>query len=340
MSFQQINLNDLLALEALLVECHITRAAQRCGISQSAMSHALKRLRTTLGDPLLVRGQSGFVLTPRATRLAVVVTRALAELQHAMFVAPPFEPTTSKRVFRVACVDLVVIPMLVPLMRRLEHEAPGVSVVVQPLEPQRFLQQLEDDEIDLVILGPESTPGMSRSHLYDERLVCVLHADHPAVHEPWTRERFGALRHAMIAPHEGVMTELERMLAAHGLDLYVVLRVPYFVAGTMAAALCKLALMVSHSMASSLAELMPIVVRELPFELPSLPIWQVWHPKNDGDAAIQWFRDAVARSFRGADVRDGADGADVRDGADATDGADAADAGPALSERALAHPGS
>lgn len=63
MSFQQINLNDLLALEALLVECHITRAAQRCGISQSAMSHALRRLRATLGDPLLVRGQSGSTWT-------------------------------------------------------------------------------------------------------------------------------------------------------------------------------------------------------------------------------------------------------------------------------------
>lgn len=313
MSFQQINLNDLLALEALLVECHITRAAQRCGISQSAMSHALRRLRATLGDPLLVRGQSGFVLTPRAARLAVVVTRALAELQHAMFVAPSFEPATSKREFHVGCVDLVVIPMLVPLMRTLEHEAPGVAVVVHPLEPQRFLQQLEEGGLDLVILGPEPTPGMRRSHLYDESLVCVLHAEHPAAQGPWTLERFRALRHAMIAPHEGVITALERMLSAHGVDLHVVLRVPYFVAGTMAAALCKLALMVSRSMATSLAELMPIVVRELPFELPSLPVSQVWHPKNDDDAGIAWFRDAVARSFRAANAANGANAGDAAD---------------------------
>jgi len=325
MSFQQINLNDLLALEALLVECHITRAAQRCGISQSAMSHALRRLRATLGDPLLVRGQSGFVLTPRAARLVVVVTRALAELQHAMFVAPAFDPVTSKRVFHVACVDVVVIPLLVPLMRMLERKAPHVGVVVHQLEPQRFLQQLEDDALDMVILGPEPTPGMCRSQLYTEKLVCVLHAEHPAAQGPWTLERFRALRHAMITPHDDVMAAFDQLLGAHSIDLNVVLRVPYAVAGTMAAALSNLALLASQRMAANLAEMMPIVMRDLPFDLPLLDVWQVWHPKNDGDAAIEWFRDAVARVFRTADTADAADTADTA-------------LEPALSEHASAHP--
>lgn len=296
MPLRRVNLNDLLALEALLAERHITRAAQRCGVTQSAMSHALRRLRDTLGDPLLVRGRSGFVLTPRAVRLSRVVTRALTDIHDAMFVAPAFEPATSERRFQVACVDLV-IPMLVPLMRRLEREAPRVSLVVHQLDPAQFLQQLEDDEIDVVLLGPEPAPGMCRHHLYDEHLVCVLHDEHPAAQAPLTLEVFQSLRHAMITPHDGVMTELNRMLEERGIALRVVLRVPYFVAGTMAAALSDLALLVPQSMAVRLARLMPVVIRELPFELPALAITQAWHPKNSDDQAAAWFRDAMVSAI-------------------------------------------
>lgn len=292
MMFQGVSLNDLQALEALLRERHITRAAQRCGVTQSAMSHALRRLRDKLGDPLLVRGQSGFVLTSRAARLAEVVTRALAELQQAMFVAPAFDPATSERAFHVACVDLVM-PMVAPLMRMLEREAPRVGLVVHQLDPTRFLQQLEDGALDQVIIGPEPTPGMRRRHLYDDRLVCMLRAEHPAAHAPLTLEAFHSLRHAMITPHDGVLADLNRMLQERGISLRMTLRVPYFVAGTLAAAHSDLAFLVPRSMAAHLADLLPVAIRELPFDMPALPIWQVWHPKNEDDEAAAWFRGAV-----------------------------------------------
>lgn len=299
MPIRRANLNDLLALEALLAERHITRAAQRCGVTQSAMSHALRRLRDTLGDPLLVRGRSGFVLTPRAARLARVVTRALAELQDAMFVAPVFDPATSERTFHVACVDLI-IPMLVPLMRTLERQAPEVSLIVHQLDPAGFLQQLEDDELDVVLLGPEPAPGMCRRHLYDEHLVCVLHAEHPAAREPFTLEAFLSLRHAIIAPHDGVMADVNRMMEERGVALRVVLRLPYFVAGTMAAALCDLALLVPQSTAVELTRLIPAVIRDLPIDLPALPITQVWHPKSSEDDGALWFRDAMRSAVAAA----------------------------------------
>jgi DNA-binding transcriptional LysR family regulator len=124
MSLRLLNLNDLVALDALLTEGHITRAAARSGISQSAMSHTLGRLRDVLGDPLLVRGRGGMVLTPRATRLAGVVRRSLAELEEALFDEPAFDPATSTRTFTIACVDVIAAPLLIPLTAVMERTAP------------------------------------------------------------------------------------------------------------------------------------------------------------------------------------------------------------------------
>lgn len=298
MPFHQTNLNDLLALDALLSERHITRAARRCGISQSAMSHALRRLRDTLGDPLLVRGGSGLVCTPRAQQLGEVVSRTLAELREAMFPPPPFEPSTSERCFRIAAVDLMTLPLLVPLLRRLEREAPRCSVSMHTLDPNRYLQQLEDDELDAVILGPEDTRGMRRRALCNEPMVCVLSASHPVLQEPWTRESFASLRHALVMPHDQISGDFEATLRELAGEFDIKLRVPYFVAGALAAVLSGLALVVSAQLAHTVGELASVAIRPLPFDFGPVAIWLVWHPKNDDDAANRWLREAVLDIWR------------------------------------------
>src|ERR1700733_1244627 len=132
-SVRQLNLNDLVALDALLGERHVTRAADRLHVTQSAMSHTLRRLREVLGDPLLVRGAAGLTPTPRGMRLARAVRVALDEIDGALRDEVGFVPETSHRTFRIAFVDLVAVPLLVPLARRLAGRGPNMRPGGTPL---------------------------------------------------------------------------------------------------------------------------------------------------------------------------------------------------------------
>src|SRR5688500_17262129 len=133
LSLAGIDLNLLVILDALLAERHVTRAAQKVGLTQSAASHALARLRALLKDPLLVRGPRGaLVATPRAEALAPALRRALDGLQHALRGDAPFDPATARASFRIATSDYAEIVLLPPLIQRLAKEAPGIDLWAVP----------------------------------------------------------------------------------------------------------------------------------------------------------------------------------------------------------------
>jgi DNA-binding transcriptional LysR family regulator len=297
MQLRRLNLNDLLALDALLSERHVTRAAARSGLSQSAMSHTLRRLREQLGDPLLVRGANGLLPTPRGLELATRLRQALAELEQTLFDVPAFDPATSDRTFTVACIDLVTLPLLPPVLAIIAAEAPGLRIVVRPLRADRLVDELERDELDVALVGSEATPGMRRQHVYSEDFVCIVREGHPALRRRWNRDRYRALPHIMISPHGEDETALERTLAKHGVRLPVVLRVPYFVVGPIMVALSNLALTAPRRLAAGMATDFPLRLLELPVSIPGVEIAQVWHPKNDRDPALSWLRDSIVAAF-------------------------------------------
>ncbi|HWM86822.1 MAG TPA: LysR family transcriptional regulator [Kofleriaceae bacterium] len=292
MPFGQLNLNDLVALDALLAERHVTRAAQRIGVSQSAMSHTLRRLRRALGDPLLVRGSSDLVLTPRARGLSTIVRRNLAELERSLFRDPGFDPATSDRQFAIACLDLVVVQLLAPLMSRLEREAPGVRIIVRPVDSEILVEQLESDRVDVAIIGPEPSPGMRREPLFGDRMVCAVRRGHPATRRPWNHAAYRALRHAVTVP-PSVEREVLGLMATQGIEIREVLRLPTFVAATMVIADSDLALTGPRSLMVHVARRLPIQVLELPLKAISIPVSMVWHPKDDTEPSHQWLRDLI-----------------------------------------------
>lgn len=300
MSLSRLNLNDLVALDALLTERHITRAAARSSISQSAMSHTLARLRGVLGDPLLVRGVGGMVLTPRAARLAGVVRRTLAELEHALFDEPAFDPMTSTRTFTIACVDLIAPSILIPLAAVMERDAPHIRVVMQPLRADHVCEQLERDEIDLAIVGPEPSEGMVRRVLYHDEIVCVVRTGHPVLRRPWNAATFATLRHMYVDPHGSGSFGFEELFAASGIQLDVALRLPYFIAGPIVAAFSELALLSPRRLANAMGRDFPLRVLPLPaaMALPPLPVSKIWHPKREADPALRWLRETIAAALQ------------------------------------------
>ena len=184
-NLRQLDLNLLKALDVLLDECHVTRAANRLSLTQPALSGILVRLRESFDDPLFVRAQRGIVPTQRALDLAQPVKRVLAEID-AMLQTGSFDPASSSMTVRIAATDYALRAIAVPFLTALKRQAPGIRVALVPVVDGQVQAQLERAEIDLALVTPASTPpDLHARQLFEEQYVCVMRADHPAAgHDP------------------------------------------------------------------------------------------------------------------------------------------------------------
>ncbi|HKO89899.1 MAG TPA: LysR family transcriptional regulator, partial [Polyangiaceae bacterium] len=160
-----IDLNLLLVLRALLRERHVTRAAARVGLSQSATSHALSRLREMYQDPLLVRSGRTLTLTPRAEGLLPALERGFGDLESAVAAEPKFDPRTARRTFRIGMSDYLQVLIMGPLLRQLASHAPGIDLSVVVFPDSRQLVESGAIELAMTISGEEST-GSNRERLF------------------------------------------------------------------------------------------------------------------------------------------------------------------------------
>jgi DNA-binding transcriptional LysR family regulator len=293
LSLEDIDLNLLVALDALLVEESVTKAAQRCNVTQSAMSHSLAKLRTLLGDDLLVRVPSGMSATVRARALAQPLSRALAELRSVVSSGSAFDPRSARRVFTVASADYGSFVLMPGLMRRLGAEAPSVEVVVRPL-PSAPAEALEDEQIDLAVLPfPESRATIVAQKLFDDRFVCVLRRDHPALRRAARRldmETFTTLSHLQITPRGRPGGTLDDWLTRAGKTRHVALRIADFLVAPIVVAETDLVLTLPSRIAHVYARSYGLRVMEPPGDIPSVTIWQIWHQRRRQDPAHAWLR--------------------------------------------------
>lgn len=181
MNLAAIDLNLLVALRALLSEASVGRAAARLGLSQPAASHALRRLRELIGDPLLVRVGSAMELTPRAEALRVPLDEVLQGVER-LLVADSFDPVTSGRCFRVMMPDHVFDLLLPPLMARLKGAAPGVSLDARPWKGARFMGSELARQIDVVVAcAADDFAGFHRERLFTDTDALAVRRGHPAL---------------------------------------------------------------------------------------------------------------------------------------------------------------
>ncbi|MGB5285298.1 MAG: LysR substrate-binding domain-containing protein, partial [Polyangiales bacterium] len=197
-----LNLNLLVALDALLSERNVTRAARRIGITQPAMSQTLSRLRELFADPLLVRRGRVMVLTPRAEAMLLPLSDALLSVERAVQLGMGFEAATATRIFNLALPDLSATVVLGPLLRLIAEEAPGVRVQVEPLSISRLSGKLASGAIDLVLavhLG--SSEGLRRETALTDDYVCLVRRGHPLARRKRVRiEDYAAHGHLAYTP--------------------------------------------------------------------------------------------------------------------------------------------
>ncbi|MEL6347771.1 MAG: LysR family transcriptional regulator, partial [Myxococcota bacterium] len=198
--FKDYDLNLLVTLHVLLEERNVTRAAKRLGVTQSAASRSLARLREQLGDEILVRARGQMVPTPRAEAMEAPLKRVLHEIGVMLFTLEEIDPATLERSFRLGMSDYPMVPVLPALVERLAQEAPHVRFDVRPL-PSDIDAPLVEGELDLVVCPRQpSTVGIVWSLLARDRFVTVCRAGHPRLEHAMDLEAYLRERHLMVAP--------------------------------------------------------------------------------------------------------------------------------------------
>ena len=292
-----LDLNLLVQLDALLAESHVTRAAQRAGLTQSAMSRALARLRELLGDPILVRTGRGMLLTARARALAAPLARALGELQAVVLERPTFDPATSTRTFTMAASDLAEALLLPALHERLAREAPFVDLAAVRVgkDPGPVL---EDDAVDVAV-DPRrgaSSPSIVWRALFHEDFLCVLRRGHPVLRRRGglTLERFLALPQVLVAPGGSPGSLLDDALARLGQRRRIAVRVSSFLVAPLVVAGSDLVATLPARLARRMARSLPLVLRPSPVELAGFDLQMAWHERFRHDMGHAWFRRVLA----------------------------------------------
>jgi DNA-binding transcriptional LysR family regulator len=295
-----VDLNLLLALDALLTEGSVTGAARRLGLSTSAMSRTLTRLRSATGDPLLVRAGRGLVPTPHATALRERV-HGLTQDAHAVLrpAAAGLDLATLKRSFTIRSNEGFVEVFAAPLVAAVTAVAPNVRLHFAP-KPDKDVRALREGIVDLEIgvLG-ESGPEVRLQALFRDQFVGAVREGHPLLKKGRvTAERYAACGH-VVASRRGLANgPVDKALAEQGLARTVVAVVPGFRAALAVASGSDLVAQVTSSFFNAI-QAGRLRSFPLPIRTDVITISQMWHPRLDADPAHRWLRGLVLTICRG-----------------------------------------
>jgi DNA-binding transcriptional LysR family regulator len=286
---RKLDLNLVVVLEALLAERNLTRAGERVGMTQPAVSSALTRLRELYHDPLLEREGRGFVLTPRAESLIPVVAECMVEVQRTFDVLPDFDPATSTRTFLVSASDYVLSEITSPLLSLLAREAPLTSIEFDPLPVEATVTPVDLLRRDLMIVGTgRGVPG-KRASLFSDRFVCVVDQNNPALPDgELSLEALARLAHVRSVFGPQVSTHVDDMLSAADIAPRVALTVQGFLPVPFAIASTPWVGWVPERTAMRYADSLGLVIAKTPIKPSVLVEAAHWHPSKSADPSLQW----------------------------------------------------
>ena len=291
-----VDLNLLKSLKALLAERHVGKAAYSMNVTQSAMSHTLARLRETFDDPLFVRTSKGLEPTARAIEVSGKLSFLLGEIGH-LFTPKEFIPSGIQERFRLQTHDFISAAYLPSVFSTVRNKAPGITFDIQMITTSSY-SQLDNGEIDLILgAGLRANPRFMQRRLCEEELVCLLDKDHPIL-KNWNTESLFRYPHIKLGVLEERDDPVSIYAKKHGLGprkvgIYTqsLHMQPYVLIGTSFIAF------VPRSVALLGEKLFGLAIKPSPFELPRLTIKAIWHERNQVDPAHQWIREKLVESF-------------------------------------------
>jgi len=305
MNIGTFDLNLLRALDILIQERNVTRAAKRMGLSQPAMSNVLNRLRDGLGDPVLVRTAAGMIPTPRALELIEPVRQGLRRLESALVTGQAFDPITLHRSFRIAVTDHTAVVMLPELTKILQTEAPSVDIEFVSWVGSDTHRALESGDLDLAVgVGPldDAPPGLHKTDMFRERFVSFVRKNHPVIKKRLTLKQFIAFPHVLVSPRGGRGGLVDMALDKVGERRRVAVIVPYFAAAPAIVAKTNYILTMSKPVSDRIAKNLPLRRFRVPVKLRTGFWFCCWHERTQQSPEHRWLRERVIRLGRAMDA--------------------------------------
>ncbi|MGY4154430.1 DNA-binding transcriptional LysR family regulator [Bradyrhizobium sp. USDA 4461] len=297
MNLNSLDLNLLVALDALLRDGSVSRAALRLNLSQPATSHALQRLRDLIGDPLLVRNGARMELTPRAQALRSPLAQALDQVR-TLFVADDFDATRSERHFRLMMPDLAVELLMPPLMEKVTRLAPHVTIDVVPWRSSTIFTPDFARTIDLVISIGNSFKGFHRQRLYTDIDALAVRRGHPAGAKLRKREAFLAARHVAVIIRGHNEDLIDTWLRAKGIERRIALVVPGYIEALHVTARTDLVAFVPRRLIAALAKQLSLMIVTPPLD-PGIDEQHMFYPtRAQMDPGSIWLRRLMLETGR------------------------------------------
>ncbi|MGO4170527.1 LysR family transcriptional regulator [Novosphingobium sp. YAF33] len=293
------DLNLLPIFVALMEERSVTRAAERVGMTQPALSNALSRLRLMLQDQLFIRERYGIQPTAVALELAPAIADALAKLDDTVLGQQGFNPAKAERTFTIApngYVEFVLVPAIVA---RLQQVAPGIKLRLTPYGNDLVETGVVSGTTALVLGRIVDPPdNLVVQHLMDESLACAVRADHPSIDDTMTREQFETLKHVNILPPGRMRAGLFQALAQQELKREVAISVTNFFAVAEMVAVTDYCATLPSLICKRLQQDHRLKILPAPVDLGTFPVEMAWHVRYRQDAAHRWLRGLVADIVR------------------------------------------
>jgi LysR family nod box-dependent transcriptional activator len=300
MQFHRFDLNLLIALDVLLREKNVTRAAEKIFVSQPAMSAALHKLRDYFNDPLLERVGRDFELTPRGQSLVEPVREALLLIQTTLGTQPTFSPATTQRDFTMIVSEEAVPGLLPAILQRVAAEAPGIRFHIE-LISQTVLSRLEYGEADLSLCLDNL--GLYDARVYPETLrsvrlrpvrwICAVDRDHPTVGNTLTADEFFALPHVFGRPSGYTASAEELVRRLFDTDITVHLTVPSLLHLPLILPGTNYVATLPERVVRQFAAITPMRTFPLPFPTPDQFEILLWHKRHESDPAHAWLREMI-----------------------------------------------
>lgn len=299
MHIDEFEFTEIRLMAELLELRKLSAAAARLGLSQSAASHALARMRRRVADPLFVRSSGGFFPTPYGERLGAAARQALNILLDGFASNEPFDPSVTKRRLNVYLSDVGQMVFLPKLLAFMGKEAPAASLRACPIPLDQPGAALASGEVDLAVgFFTNLTTGFRQSMLFHERYVCVVRADHPNFRSGMTMEAFAASPRALADASGMAHAVMEVELRKQGLEGTPRLTVPQFMVLPLVIANSDLLVLMPSRLAKAFSLLVSIKILRTPVPLRPYGIKVYWHERFHQDPGNRWFRRSMIELFR------------------------------------------
>lgn len=289
----QVDLNLLVALQALIRTKSVTKAALQLNVTQSAMSRTLQRLRHQFGDPLFVRTKGGLMPTERVEALSGDLDCILQQAE-TLLTPAVFEPQESHANFTLMMSDFFAQVFMPPVFNTLFNQAPNIKINCLNRQPD-MMGKLALGEADLSFSSMEQTPqaDIYAQVLGTDRLVTMMRKGHPLAGKPLTLDDYCHASHALITMGGDRLGAIDVALAKMGRKRHVALRQPHFTAAPYAIEQSDLLLTLPQCLARSMQQRLDVVLTETPLEMDPYQYYMVWHARQHNNLAHRWLRQEI-----------------------------------------------